>query len=137
MNKRGLCAYDDKRYLLADGVHSLAYGHHSIPAKVHAIEPEEPAQSHVLTAAQARLLRIPLAKRKVLPAGHDPRMTLLDARRTRAAIAKPIVQSAHASAHTTLHPLVFPPLPAAATAPDPAESNEIEDLLEFILEDTL
>ena len=131
MNKRGLCAYDDKRYLLADGVHSLAYGHHSIPAKVHAIEPEEPAQSRVLTAAQARRLRIPLAKRKVLPAGHDPRMTLLDARRTRAAIGQVVVPPPQPT---------FPPqviASAAAAAPNRAESDEIEDLLEFILEDTL
>ena len=131
MNKRGLCAYDDKRYLLADGVHSLAYGHHSIPAKVHAIEPEEPAQSRVLTAAQARRLRIPLAKRKVLPAGHDPRMSLLDARRTRAAIGQVVVPPPQPT---------FPPqvvASAAAAAPNRAESDEIEDLLEFILEDTL
>ena len=133
MNKRGLCAYDDKRYLLADGVHSLAYGHHSIPAKVHAIEPEEPAQSRVLTAAEARRLRIPLAKRKVLPAGHDPRMTLLDARRTRASIAWPT--------HTTFPPPHIPSLTSAtaavAAAPGSAEGDEIEDLLEFILEDSL
>jgi hypothetical protein len=30
--KRGLCAYDDKRYLLADGINTLAHGHHSIRA---------------------------------------------------------------------------------------------------------
>ena len=30
-NKRGLSAYDDKRYLLEDGVTSLAYGHYNIP----------------------------------------------------------------------------------------------------------
>ena len=130
MNKRGLCAYDDKRYLLADGVHSLAYGHHSIPAKVHAIEPEEPAQSRVVTAAEARRLRIPLAKRKVLPAGHDPRMSMPDARRTRASIPWP-----------TFPPPIIPSLPSAAAAavaaPRPAEGDEIEDLLEFILEDSL
>ena len=26
--KRGLCAFDDKRYLLSDGIHTLAHGHH-------------------------------------------------------------------------------------------------------------
>ena len=30
INKIGLSPYDDKRYLLEDGVTSLAYGHHSI-----------------------------------------------------------------------------------------------------------
>ena len=28
--KRGLSAYDDKRFILADGIHSVAYGHESI-----------------------------------------------------------------------------------------------------------
>ena len=28
--KRGLCAFDDKRYLLEDGIHTLAHGHHRI-----------------------------------------------------------------------------------------------------------
>ena len=32
--KRGLCAYDDKRFLLEDGVHSLAFGHRDITARV-------------------------------------------------------------------------------------------------------
>ena len=30
--KTSLNPYDDKRYLLADGITSLAYGHHRIPA---------------------------------------------------------------------------------------------------------
>jgi hypothetical protein len=33
VNKRDLCSYDDKRYILDDGIHTLAYGHHSIPQK--------------------------------------------------------------------------------------------------------
>ncbi len=31
VNKISLCAYDDKRYILDDGIHSLAYGHYRIP----------------------------------------------------------------------------------------------------------
>jgi hypothetical protein len=31
INKEGLSPYDDKRYILADGVHTLAYGHYRIP----------------------------------------------------------------------------------------------------------
>jgi len=27
--KRGLCSFDDKRFLMDDGIHSLAYGHYS------------------------------------------------------------------------------------------------------------
>ena len=32
MEKRGLSAYDNKRYLLDDGEHTLAFGHRDIPA---------------------------------------------------------------------------------------------------------
>ena len=41
--KRGLCAFDDKRYLLADGIHSLAFGHRDIPHPIEDIEPIAPA----------------------------------------------------------------------------------------------
>ena len=34
-DKRGLCSFDDKRFLLDDAVHSLAYGHYSITNQVH------------------------------------------------------------------------------------------------------
>ena len=88
-----------------------------------------------MSAAEARRLRIPLAKRKVLPAGHDPRMTLLDARRTRAAIRQADVHPLQSQAHTNFTPAII--ASAAAAAPKPRESDEIEDLLEFILEDTL
>ena len=39
--KRGLCAFDDKRYLLPDGVHSLAFGHQAIPHPVEDIRAEK------------------------------------------------------------------------------------------------
>ena len=31
LTKRGLSAYDDKRYVLGDNSHTLAFGHHAIP----------------------------------------------------------------------------------------------------------
>ena len=31
ISKLCLCAFDDKRYILEDGIHTLAYGHHDIP----------------------------------------------------------------------------------------------------------
>ena len=33
MNKVGLCCYDNKRYILEDGITSYAYGHYKIPTK--------------------------------------------------------------------------------------------------------
>ena len=36
--KRALCAFDDKRYVLEDGIISLAFGHRDIPAQVVDVE---------------------------------------------------------------------------------------------------
>ena len=44
--KRCLCAYDDKRVLLEDGISTLAFGHYSIDA----IQIEEPADENPQTA---------------------------------------------------------------------------------------
>ena len=33
IKKIGLCCYDNKRYLLDDGITSYSYGHHKIPSK--------------------------------------------------------------------------------------------------------
>ena len=35
--KRGLCAFANKRFLLDDGIHTLAYGHKDITTKVESI----------------------------------------------------------------------------------------------------
>ena len=43
--KRCLCAYDDKRVLLKDGISTLAFGHYSIDA----IQIEEPADENPQT----------------------------------------------------------------------------------------
>ncbi len=53
MEKRGLCAFDNKRFLLDDGISSLAYGHHSITNKVTVDEVENPTAPLTLTHAQA------------------------------------------------------------------------------------
>ncbi len=53
MEKRGLCAFDNKRFLLDDGISSLAYGHHSITNKVTVDEVENPTGPLTLTHAQA------------------------------------------------------------------------------------
>ena len=37
VDKRGLCAYDDKRYMI-DNIHTLAYGHYKIPAQMIAVD---------------------------------------------------------------------------------------------------
>ena len=50
--KKGLCSFDDKRFLLPDGIHTLAHGHVHIPAllkysRIEAAEAEfPPSASH-------------------------------------------------------------------------------------------
>jgi len=45
LSKIGLCAYDNKRYLLGDGITSLSYGHKRItdPDGEEDVEPEPEA----------------------------------------------------------------------------------------------
>ena len=80
-----LCAFDDKRFLLPDGIHTLAYGHHTVPTRV---DNDAPAgggggATRVLTAAEARNRRIPLRKQNYAPAGQDPKECFRVARRAR------------------------------------------------------
>ena len=42
VEKRGLSAYDNKRFLLDDGVHTLAFGHHAIPEGLVEFDPNVP-----------------------------------------------------------------------------------------------
>ena len=35
VNKVALCSDDDKRYILEDGINTLAWGHYKIPQNVH------------------------------------------------------------------------------------------------------
>ena len=73
VNKRGLCAFDNKRFLLADGVNSLAYGHKSITREVLNVQPRRGDGDEVITMAVARSRRI-LAKRQkpIIPVGYNP-----------------------------------------------------------------
>ena len=113
-----MCAFDDKRFLLADGVHTYAYGHHAVPTVVRE-PPLLPAEEEgtVLTAAEAHASRIPLVRRTFPPVGQDPGSCFGEARRVYGASA--VVD------HTHLPTSIVPP-------PDP------EELLHFILnEDTI
>ena len=66
VEKRGLCSFDNKRFLLEDNITSLAYGHRSITNRITVDEVQKPAGAVVLTHEQAlekklRWIRRPLA----------------------------------------------------------------------------
>ncbi len=61
--KRGLCAFDNKRYLQPDGVTSLAFGHVRLAATVamETLEPDEALSDIVLAAAAPSAANEPAA----------------------------------------------------------------------------
>ena len=73
--KRGLCAFDDKRFLLEDGINSLAYGHFSIPTIARDPMVTNTGNSEAqLTLAFEEAVRAGVLQEEVpeFPAGIDP-----------------------------------------------------------------
>ena len=63
--KRALCAFDDKRFLLEDGVHSLAFGHHRITGQVRNDYAAEESRNPVIDAMDAKMYGISPEDREV------------------------------------------------------------------------
>ena len=59
IQKRGLCGFDDKRYLCEDGIHTLALGHHTVHAERQDLTPEN-TSIDVLPASALRNRHIQL-----------------------------------------------------------------------------
>ena len=124
--KRGLCAFDDKRFLLADGVHTLAFGHHSVPAVVRTVEAPTGAagSDRVLSAVEAHIRPIPPRRVEHLPIGQEPGACFREARRVmHASLSGGPVQSTISNAA------------AAASTSDVAVPPE--ELFEFINDDSI
>ncbi len=86
LQKRALCAFDDKRFLHEDGIHSFAYGHKEITAAVTDVTPDEPAQDMVMSLEEARRRNLYVGGhfRTPLSAGADPASAVAQAQVTRA-----------------------------------------------------
>ena len=54
MDKRGLCAFDNKRILLDDGIHTLAIGHKQVTAEVNHDRVENPGGDTIMKEKEAR-----------------------------------------------------------------------------------
>jgi len=54
-SKRALCAFDDKRYLCPDGIHTLAFGHYNLPhfAQVQ-VDDEHPMDSDAVDLLESK-----------------------------------------------------------------------------------
>ncbi len=72
MDKRALCAFDDKRFMLEDGIHTLAYGHNEITAHVEELEEPEYTNDIVLSAEDAQHHRISAEDEEEFPEGQEP-----------------------------------------------------------------
>ena len=64
VEKRALCAFDNKRILLEDGIHTLAIGHHQVTASVEKDPVENPGGDAIMTASEARRVGLLWSKRK-------------------------------------------------------------------------
>jgi len=63
--KRGLCAFDDKRFLLDDGINSLAYGHKSITNSITRVECNNPGGDLLMSNREARSKGLIWSRRKM------------------------------------------------------------------------
>lgn len=88
--KRGLCAFDDKRYIEEDGISTLAYGHHRLGGQKRVVTRAEDART-VLTFAQAAAQhKLPDLADDAVPdvaPGFDPDQVVCDIRQRRIAEA--------------------------------------------------
>ena len=115
---------------MADGIQTLAYGHHAIPTRVVDDAPAggEDGATRVLTAAEARNRRIPLPKLKYAPACQDPNECFPEARRPRdATLQDDDVVATDAPAATAL----------PSTAPARLDAPPPEVLFEYMWDDAI
>ena len=55
VEKRGLCSFDDKRFILDDKIHTLAYGHKNITKEIVTDDIQNPGGDTIMTEREARL----------------------------------------------------------------------------------
>ena len=52
--KRGLCAFDNKRYILDDGINTLSYGHKDMNLVVEVDEVRDQHRATIIAAVELR-----------------------------------------------------------------------------------
>ena len=64
VEKRALCAFDNKRVLLDDGIHTLAIGHNQVTASVEQDRVENPGGDSIMSESDARRVGLLWSKRR-------------------------------------------------------------------------
>ena len=64
IEKRGLCSFDDKRFILDDRIHTLAYGHKDITKEIVTDDIQNPGGDLIMTDREARLRGLLWSRRK-------------------------------------------------------------------------
>ena len=148
INKRGLCAFDDKRYLLDDGISTLAFGHRSIAALLERVDEPARHNDRVLACTTAARQRIPPSKRLFVPIGQDPGKCLQAARQVMAsagvgapdgppAISRPYPNFTRNDGFSTPQVPYWDCQPARHNQSAPAVLEpSLEDQLRFVLYDS-
>ena len=69
-----MCAFDNKRYILDDGISTLAYGHKDIPNRIEINKIDNPAREKVITEMEARRVGLLWKRSKAIATrlGYDP-----------------------------------------------------------------
>ncbi len=69
-----MCAFDNKRYILDDGIYTLAYGHKDIPNRIEINKIDDPAREKVITELEARRVGLLWKRSKAIATrlGYDP-----------------------------------------------------------------
>ena len=112
MEKRALCAFDDKRFILEDGISTLAYGHHAITAEV--VDDNEASRGEMtgLHVEEAETAALIAETEEDMPIGLEPQAAAAEQRMQRALTARRAPDS-------------------SATAADLAIVEALTDLLRF------
>ena len=131
-----------RRYLLADGISKLAFGHCGIRARVvdDTAEQDAPGDT-VLAADEARARAIPPWRRNFIPNGQDPDQSLDEARRIILASQIPNPDQAIPDPRQVCKTSTAPPQPVLAKPAHPVDLDplsseaEIEELLNSIIDE--
>ena len=122
--KRGLCAFDDKRFLLEDGIHTKAFGHKDIPAHLEDFQPDPDVAAPGLAAVDVPALVEEELDQDDFPVGVDPVAAVEEARELRARVDALRLRGQQPDGHPGLQSQILRvPMAAPDIQPHPASQS--------------